>query len=133
MPGKVNPVMLEMVNQIAFRVAGNDQTVSMVVEAGQFELNVMMPILMSSLIESIILLKKGIRLFRKKALEGLKANPEQCKELLDKSLCMATALNQHLGYDKTAYLVKKAHKQNKSLKQVLLEEKIFLKKKLIKF
>jgi len=125
MPGKVNPVMLEMVNQIAFRVAGNDQTVTMVVEAGQFELNVMMPILMSGLIESIILLKKGIRLFRKKALEGLKANPARCKELLDHSLCMATALNQHLGYDQTAYLVKKAHQQNKSLKQVLLEEKIF--------
>lgn len=125
MPGKVNPVMPETVNQIAFRVVGNDQTITMAVEAGQFELNVMMPVIMSSLIESIILLKKGVRIFIQQALRGLKANRARCHELLEKSLCMATALNQHLGYDKTAYIVKKAYHENKTLREVLLEEKLF--------
>ncbi|MEI6222107.1 MAG: aspartate ammonia-lyase [bacterium] len=124
MPGKVNPVIPEVVNQIAFKVIGNDTTATMVMSAGQFELNVMLPVFINDTIQSLKILTNGVKTLTHKAILGLKADKEQCEKTLEHSLAMATGLNSHIGYDKTAYLVKKAFTEGKSLRAVLKEENL---------
>jgi aspartate ammonia-lyase len=124
MPGKVNPVMAETVNQVCFQVIGNNQAIFMAVQAGQLELNVMLPIVARNLFESLTILKNGIRQFTKHALETISANTERCAELFNNSLVMSTALTPYLGYDIVATYVRKAINEDKSLKQVLVENKI---------
>ncbi|MBU0546335.1 aspartate ammonia-lyase [Patescibacteria group bacterium] len=105
MPGKVNPVMAEMLSQIAYQVAGNNVTVFLAVQAGQLELNVMIPIIAKNLFESLKLLSNGINLFTKFGLRGIKANGERCEELLSKSKVGITALSKKIGYDKAEKLL----------------------------
>jgi len=124
MPGKVNPVMAEMMNQICFQVLGNNQTILFAVQAGQLELNVMLPIVTKNLFESLTILNNGLRQFTIHALIPIKANRERCQEIFDKSLCMGTALSPKIGYDKTAALVKEAVQTKQSLKNVVLKNNV---------
>lgn len=128
MPGKVNPVMAEMLTQINFQVIGNNQTILLAVQAGQFELNVMMPVVAKNILESLQFLDKGIGLFTKFGLKTLRVNHEQCQRLLNSSLIGGTALSKVIGYDKAEQLLKKAVNGNKSLMEAVVAEKIMSQK-----
>lgn len=108
MPGKVNPVIPEMMNQIAFKVIGNDLTVTFAAEAGQLELNVMEPIIVHSLFESIGILKNGMTTLRKRCIEGITANEARCRELVENSIGLVTALSPVLGYEVCTQLAREA-------------------------
>ncbi len=124
MPGKVNPILAETVNQICFQIVGNNQAMFMAVQAGQLELNVMLPIVAKNLFESLNSLANGLTVFADKALKTLKANPERCRSLLENSSALAAAFTPKLGYDKTAAIVRAAVNANTSLKDILLERGI---------
>ncbi len=124
MPGKVNPVIPEVVNQIAFKVIGNDLTVAMAAEAGQLELNVMEPIIAQSVFESIEMLKNGILTLKYRAIDGITANPEVCRKYVENSVGLVTALAPVLGYEKTSAIAKEALQTGKGLVELILEKKI---------
>ncbi|MCD6598017.1 MAG: aspartate ammonia-lyase [Bacteroidales bacterium] len=130
MPGKVNPVIPEVVNQIAFKVIGNDLTVSLAAEAGQLELNVMEPIIVQSLFESIEMLKNGISTLRTKCVVGITANEAHCKEMVENSIGIITALNPVLGYETSSMLAKEALETNQGVYKLVLEKKLLTKKEL---
>jgi len=112
MPGKVNPVIPEVVNQIAYKVIGNDITVTMAAEAGQLELNVMEPVIVQSIFESIEMLKNGMSTLRSRCIEGITANPENCRKMVENSIGLVTALNPVLGYETCTKLAKEALERN---------------------
>lgn len=122
MPGKINPVIPEVVTQAAFLVAGNDVTISMAVEAGQLELNAFEPVLFYCLFESLQVLAHAADTFRERCIEGIVANVEHCNQLLMQSMAIATALCPVIGYEKATYIVKKALKQHRTVVEVALEE-----------
>lgn len=122
MPGKVNPVMAEVMNQISFQVIGNDHTISLACEAGQFELNVMVPVAANNLMHSLKILKNGMEAFYKNLMLDLKANRESCKYYVDNSYGIITALNPHLGYDVASRLVKEAQQTGQSIREIILEK-----------
>ena len=122
MPGKVNPVMAEMLDMVCFQVCGNDRAIEAAVQAGQLELNVMMPVMAHNLLTSATILKNAIRVFREKCLDGITANTERCQYYVDKSLGIATALNQHIGYMKAAEVAKEALKTGRSVAEVTREK-----------
>jgi len=126
MPGKVNPILAETINQICFQIIGNNQTIFMAVQAGQLELNVMLPVVAKNIFESIISLTNGLEVFTKKALKTLQVNPEKCQLFLENSFGLATALTTKLGYDKTTTIVKRALTENKPLRQTLIEEELII-------
>ncbi|MGD2086215.1 MAG: class II fumarate hydratase [Candidatus Aminicenantes bacterium] len=130
MPGKVNPVMAEALNQVCAQVIGNDAAITISGLSGNFELNVMMPVMAHNLLSSVELLTNGVRVFTEKCIVGLTANEERCKELVEKSLAMVTALNPYIGYDKAAEIAKEAYRTKKSLREVILEKKIMSEEKL---
>ena len=121
MPGKVNPVMCEVVNQIAFQVIGNDHTISLASEAGQFELNVMEPVLVFNLLQSLTILKNGMNVFRRFALEGLTANVDRCRELVEYSIGVVTAINPHVGYEVATKIAKEALETGRPVREICLE------------
>lgn len=122
MPGKVNPVMSEMLVQVGIYVQGLAQVVAISGRDGHFELNVTIPLIAHSLHESIICLAQGSRVFADQCVIGAEANRERCQELVDRSLMLVTALNPYIGYDKAAYVAKKAFAENKTLREVVLAE-----------
>lgn len=122
MPGKVNPVMCEMLIQVCMYTMGLCQTVVMCGRDGHFELNVTIPLIAHSLHRSIEALSNAIRVFTERCVAGIQVNETRCKELVERSLMLVTALNPYIGYDKAAYVAKKAYTENKTLKEVLLEE-----------
>ncbi|MEJ2728870.1 MAG: class II fumarate hydratase [Deltaproteobacteria bacterium] len=128
MPGKVNPVVPEAVIQVAAQVMGNDTTIMMGGQAGNFELNVMLPVMAYNLLQSIDLLASAADAFAKKCIDGISANVETCKGYIEKSLALATGLVPEIGYDRAAAVSKKAHKSGKTIREVLLEEKILSEK-----
>jgi len=119
MPGKVNPVILESFNQICFQVSANNEIAMLTVQNGQFELNVMLPVLIKALLESLQLLIAGSKTLRQNAVDGIRANHAQCQKYFDHHLGKATALIGQIGYDQAALLVKKAHQNGTSLEQEL--------------
>ncbi len=121
MPGKVNPVMAEMLNQVCFHVIGHDLTIAFASQAGQLELNVMMPVMGHTLITSIQVLTNGIRLFTDRGVRGVKANRARCRDYAERSLGLATALNPTIGYAKAAEIVKEAIRRDVSIRQVMEE------------
>jgi fumarate hydratase class II len=124
MPGKVNPVICESVMQVACRVIGNDATVTMAGMGGVgsiFELNVAMPVMIDAFLESVTLLANVSNVFVDKLLTGLEVNEARCTELLEASLMTITALAPEVGYDKCAALAKQAHKEGKTIKQLVSE------------
>ena len=121
MPGKVNPVMAEMLNMVCFHVIGNDQAVAMATQAGQLELNVMVPIIAYNLLQSLQILTNGIRAFTERCVEGIEANEVRCRHLAEGSIGLATALNAYIGYAAAAKVAQEAMTRGVSLRQVVLE------------
>ncbi|MFJ5761384.1 aspartate ammonia-lyase [Neobacillus sp. NPDC093182] len=121
MPGKVNPVMPELINQIAFQVIGNDHTICLASEAGQLELNVMEPVLVFNLLQSISIMDNGFRVFTDHCLVGIEANEERLKEYVDKSVGIITAVNPHLGYEVAARIAREAVITGKSVRELCLQ------------
>jgi fumarate hydratase class II len=121
MPGKVNPVMAESVMQVVAQVIGNDAAVTWAGANGNFELNVMMPVLAHNLIESAELIASVSDAFREKCVEGLEANEERAAMLLDQNITVVTALAPKIGYDKAAEIAKKAFATGKGVREVALE------------
>lgn len=130
MPGKVNPVIPEVVNQIAFKVIGNDLTVTLAAEAGQLELNVMEPIIVYSLFESIEMLKNGMNTLNHRCIKGITANEEHCREMVYNSIGLVTALNPVIGYEASNKLAKEALEGNRSVYELVLEQKLMTKQQL---
>jgi len=130
MPGKINPVIPEVVNQIAFQIAGNDQTVTMAVEAGQLELNVMLPIISFNLFESIEILKNGIITFTNNAVKGIKANKNICREQVENSIGTITALSPYLGYENSSKIAKEALEKDENIRDIIVKEYDISKSKL---
>ena len=126
MPGKVNPVMCEAMMMVAARVMGNHTTVTIAGQRGNFELNVMMPVLAQALLESIALLSNVARTFADRCVKGIEANEPRAKELLEKNPSIATALNPYVGYDKATEVAKEAARKGLSVRDVV-EEKGLLK------
>ncbi len=124
MPGKVNPVIPEVVNQVAFRIIGNDMTISMAVEAGQFELNAFEPVVFEALFQSIKMLDRAVQTFTVNCVEGITANEERCNELLDASVGIVTALCPYIGYAQAADLAKEALKKRIPIRKMLEEKEI---------
>ncbi|GED12551.1 aspartate ammonia-lyase [Aneurinibacillus migulanus] len=120
MPGKVNPVMAEVINQIAFQVIGNDNTICLASEAGQLELNVMEPVLVFNLLQSISIMNNGFRVFREYCVQGITANEEKLKEYVEKSVGVITAVNPHLGYETAARIAREAILTGKSVRELCL-------------
>ena len=118
MPGKVNPVMPEVVTQVAAQVIGNDQAIAIGGMQGHFELNVFVPLLAKNILESVKLLASASRLFAEKCVDGIEANREQCERYAELTLSAATALNPYIGYDKAAEIVKEAASSGRSLREV---------------
>ena len=132
MPGKINPVIPEAVIQVAAQVMGNDTTIMLGGQAGNFELNVMLPVMAYNLLQSINLLASGAALFSEKCINGITVNRQTCTENIEKSLAMATYLVPHVGYDKAALIADKAHERGMSIREVVLEEKILPENELTK-
>jgi fumarate hydratase class II len=121
MPGKVNPVIPEVVTQVAAQVIGNDQAIAVGGMQGHFELNVFVPMMARNLLDSIRLLASATRLFAEKCVDGIEANREVCERYAELTLSAATALNPYIGYDKAAEIVKEAAASGRSLREVARE------------
>jgi aspartate ammonia-lyase len=132
MPGKVNPVIPEVVSQVAFAVIGNDATITFAAEAGQLELNAFEPVIFYKLFESLTCLNGAVKTLKVNCIDGIVANKEHCEELLYDSVGIITALCPYIGYKKSAEIAKKALKENRKVKDLILEEKILDEKTLEK-
>lgn len=130
MPGKVNPVMAEVVNQVAFQIQGNDQTICLASEAGQLELNVMEPVLVFNLLQSLSILQNAVRVFTKYLVEGLEANVERCRELVENSVGVITAINPHVGYETASVIAKEAIATGRPVREICLEKGVLTKEEL---
>ncbi len=130
MPGKVNPVIPEVVNQVAYKVFGNDLTVTFAAEAGQLELNVMEPIIVHSLFESIEMLCNAMETLRLKCLDGITANEEHLREMVYNSIGLVTALNPYLGYDVSTELAAEALSSGRGVYELVLEKNLMSKSEL---
>lgn len=124
MPGKVNPVMAEALLQVSARVIGNDATVALAALSGNFELNVMMPVMADALLESELLFARAVELFAKKCILGIEANEGRCQEMIEKSLAMCTSLSPKIGYDAAAKIAKRAFDSGRTVREVALEEQV---------
>ena len=130
MPGKVNPVIPESLIQVCVQVIGNDSAITLAGLSGNFELNVMMPLIAYNLLQSLSLLANGVNNFSKKCVKGLKADRKRCEEMIEKSLALATALTPIIGYEEGARIAKKAYLQNKTIREMVEEERLFSKEEL---
>jgi aspartate ammonia-lyase len=130
MPGKVNPVIPELVNQIAFKVMGNDLTVSLAVEAGQLQLNVMEPVIVQSLFESIEMLKNGMDTLMRRCIDGISANKERCRQYVMDSIALVTALSPVIGYESSTQVAKQALETGRGVYAIVLEKGLLTKEEL---
>ncbi len=121
MPGKVNPSIPEMVNQVCFQVIGCDTTICTAAEAGQLELNVMMPVIAWNAIHETTIMREAMKALTAKCVDGIEANADRCRELMDRSTAVATALSPYIGYAATADLAKTSVKTGKSIRELVLE------------
>lgn len=124
MPGKVNPVMSEMLMQVCAQVIGNDTVITWGGANGNFELNVMMPVMAHNLLESIRLLSNAVKLFTLKCVDGITANEARCNELVERSMAMVTALAPVIGYDRAAEIAKESAETGKTIREICRERKI---------
>ena len=130
MPGKVNPVIPESLIQVCAQVIGSDAAITLGGLSGNFELNVMMPLIAHNLLQSIRLLANAVNNFSKRCIKGLEADRERCQEMIEKSLALATALTPKIGYDEAARIAKKAYDDRKTIRQVVEEEGILSKEEM---
>ena len=124
MPGKVNPSIPEMVNQVCFQVVGNDACVSIATEHGQLELNVMMPVIAHNVLFSMLILRNAARVFAEKTVKGIEANEEPCRYWLERSAALATALAPQIGYARAAEISKQSVKENVLIRDLVKREKV---------
>ena len=132
MPGKVNPVMPEMMMQVAAQVIGNDTTITFAGSQGNFELNTMLPVMAHNILESIEILTAGIEVFTEKCIKGLEANSEKMLENIERNPILVTALVPKLGYDIAAEIAKEAMETNKTIKEVVLNRELMSEKEIDK-
>ena len=132
MPGKVNPVIPGVVNMVCFDIIGRDTAITLAAQAGQFELNVMMPSIAANLISSIKTLSTACTSFAEKCVKGIKANEKKCREYLERNPIIVTALTPHLGYEKAAEVAKRVYNSGKTIREIVLEMKLLDKKQLEK-
>ncbi|WP_174727371.1 aspartate ammonia-lyase [Mesobacillus harenae] len=130
MPGKVNPVLPELINQVAFQVIGNDHTISLASEAGQFELNVMEPVLVFNLLQSISIMTNSFQVFTNHCLSGIEANSAKLQNDVEKSVGIITAVNPHLGYEAVARIAREAILSGESVRQLCLKYDVLTKEEL---
>ncbi|WP_121020811.1 aspartate ammonia-lyase [Helicobacter vulpis] len=130
MPGKVNPVIPEVVNQVCFSVIGNDLAVAMAAEGGQLQLNVFEPVIAYKLFHSFVMLNRAIRTLVEKCINGITANEKICHDYVFNSIGIVTALNPHIGYEKSASIAKEALDTGKSVHEIVLERKLLTKEQL---
>ena len=124
MPGKVNPVIPEVVNQVAFQVIGNDLTITMAAEAGQLELNVMEPVIAFNLFQSMQMLSNAMITLANRAIKGITANEERCRSGVEHSIGLVTALNPYIGYENATRIAKKALEEDRRVIDLVREEKL---------
>jgi aspartate ammonia-lyase len=124
MPGKYNPVMAEMISMVCFQVMGYDQSISLAAQAGQLELNVMMPLIAYNLINSIEILGNALNALTEQCLVGITANADRCRDYAEGSLALVTALNTHIGYLNAAAVAKESLETGKSLRSIVLEKNL---------
>ena len=122
MPGKVNPSIAEMVNMVCYQTLGNDVTIAAAAEAGQLELNVMMPVIAHNLLFTMRILTNASRVFAERCVEGIEADPAQCAHWLERSPALVTALAPRIGYAEAAKLAKEAVAKNVTVRQLVLEK-----------
>lgn len=132
MPGKINPVIPEVMNQICFNIIGNDTTITYAAEAGQLELNAFEPIAFRCLFESLDTLRNGVEIFIGECVSEITVNPTQCRTHLDRSIGIVTALCPYIGYTKASQLAKQALRKNRNIRDVVIEENIMTKEEIDK-
>ena len=130
MPGKVNPVIAEVVNQVAFQVQGNDFTIGLACGAGQLELNVMEPVIVFNLLQSLDILRNVTRVFRERCVSGITANVERCRAMVENSVGLVTAINPHVGYDVASMVAKEAITCGRPVCDIVLEKGVLTKEEL---
>jgi aspartate ammonia-lyase len=124
MPGKVNPVMTECLGMVCFQVVGNDLAVALAVQAGQLELNVMTPVIMHNVLQSIQLLSNYLPVFREKCVKGIVADETRCAGYVDKNPSLAVFLSPYIGYLKASRVAQQALKEGRPVKKIVLEQKL---------
>jgi len=124
MPGKVNPVIPEVVNQVCFRAIGNDLTVTLAAEAGQLQLNVMEPVIAYVISESQMMFMNAARTLREQCVEGITVNADECRRQVERSIGLVTALNPVIGYDKSTQLAAEALRSGKGVVELIRELKL---------
>ena len=124
MPGKVNPVIAESMTMVAAQVIGNDTTITLAGQSGNFELNVMLPVIAYNLLQSIGLLANGCGVLADKCVEGVQADRERCAEMVERSLAMVTALVPRIGYDEAAAIAKEAYESGRTVRELVAEKKL---------
>lgn len=122
MPGKVNPVIAEMTAMVCFQVLGNDVTIAAAAQAGQLELNVMMPVIAFNLLMSLTILNNALMVLRERCVEGIAANEERCRWYVEHSVSLVTALNPKIGYARAAEIAKRAMAKGKTIREIIEEE-----------
>ena len=127
MPGKVNPVIPEVVSQVAYKVIGNDLAINMAVEAGQLELNVMEPVIVQCLFESIDMLKNAMTTLGHRCIDGITANEQHCRDMVTNSIGLVTALVPVLGYEVCSQLAKEALNSDRGVYDIVLEQDLLSK------
>jgi fumarate hydratase class II len=130
MPGKVNPVIAESVTMVCAQVIGNDVTVTVAGQAGNFELLVMLPVMALNLLQSIELLGRAAENFSLRCVEGIKADEARCRDSIEKSLAMCTALAPEIGYDAAAKIAKLAYQTGRTVREVAISEKVLSEERL---
>jgi len=130
MPGKVNPSIAEMVNMVCYQVMGNNHTVALASQAGELELNVMMPIIAQNLLFAMQIMTNATRIFAERCIVGIVANEERCRELLERNPAIATALAPRLGYAEAAKLAKEAVERNMTVRELVTEKGILSEEEL---
>ena len=130
MPGKVNPVIAEAMCMVCAQVIGNDAAIAVGGMFGNFELNVMMPLMAHNMLESITLLSNAINVFNEKCVSGIRADVDRNTEMIEKSLAMCTSLVPHIGYDQSAAIAKEAYKKGKTVREVAKEKQLIDEKTL---
>jgi fumarate hydratase class II/aspartate ammonia-lyase len=128
MPGKVNPVMAEMLNMVCFQVIGNDTAVMMAAQGGQCELNVFTPVLVHNILNSITILAGGIDSFNERCLRGLTVNEDHCSKMAESSLALGTSLAPKIGYERAAEITYEAHRTNSTIREVVERKELGLSK-----
>lgn len=122
MPGKVNPVMAEMVTQVAYQVMANDLAITLAAQAGQLELNAFLPLIAHNLLHGIEMLTRAVRLFTERCIKGIAANEERCRQHLERSYGLVTALVCHLGYERASQLARRAQAEGRNIRDLVREE-----------